>query len=245
MAFHDGDTAFRGSCYGRVELGGSMSIVIRKGTQNTLKLDCSYLRGLRPQRDVSWQRGWPIWGKFQGEEWCAGRVTKRRSREGLQFILITRVLREFGMRMFMWHSDLFHHSRRRGKLRCDGMTNYLRSREYDTSAWTPRSREAQWGTARPLVTPWPETLKEVTQFAEQWICLMLSTLSRQESPRRARIAVEDRQCRVHGTEDLFSYCTIASPIQWPDSNLRSFILRFSCDEPLSWLHQSCCPIYQL
>jgi hypothetical protein len=197
-AFHDGDTAFRGSCYGRVELGGSLSIVIRKGTQNTLKLKCSYLRGLRPQRDVSWQRGWPIWGKFQGEEWCAGRVTKRRSREGLQFIVITRVLCEFGMKMFTWRSDLFHHSSRRGKLRCDGMANYLRSQEYVTSAGTPRSREAQWGRARPPVTPWPETLKEVqcagpiflpsppTQSAEQWICLMLSTLSRHES--RWRIA---------------------------------------------------------
>jgi hypothetical protein len=34
------------------------------------------------------------------EEWCVGFVTRRWSRESLQFIVITHVLREFGMKVF-------------------------------------------------------------------------------------------------------------------------------------------------
>jgi hypothetical protein len=49
----------------------------------------------------------PIWGKHEirelwwmigSEEWCSGCVTRRWSREGLQFIVTTRVLRRFGIR---------------------------------------------------------------------------------------------------------------------------------------------------
>jgi hypothetical protein len=64
-AFHDCDMAFWGSCYGRVQPGGPMSITTCNGTKNTHKLDCGYLRELWPQRDVSrWHRR-PAWGKFQ------------------------------------------------------------------------------------------------------------------------------------------------------------------------------------
>jgi hypothetical protein len=50
---------------------------------------------------------WPIWGKTEicelwwiigSEEWCSRYVTRRQSREGLQFIGTTRVLHKFGMR---------------------------------------------------------------------------------------------------------------------------------------------------
>jgi hypothetical protein len=37
----------------------------------------------------------------------------------------------------------FTTARHRGTQWRDGTTGYLRSREYDTSTWTPRSREAQ------------------------------------------------------------------------------------------------------
>jgi hypothetical protein len=102
-----GNTVFRGSGYDRVQSGGSMSIATCKRTQNTLKPDHSYLRGLWPRRDASWRRRWLICEKFRflglrwrdwGEEWCTGHVTRRWSREGLQFIVTTRVLREIGMR---------------------------------------------------------------------------------------------------------------------------------------------------
>jgi hypothetical protein len=47
-------------------------------------------------------------------------------------------------------------------------------------------------------------------------------------------------------EIIFRYCSfwMAHSPAW-QSNLRSFILQFLCDEPLTWLHQSCCPIDQL
>jgi hypothetical protein len=53
------------------------------------------------------RRKWPIWRKTRicelwwiigSEEGCAERITRGRSREGLQFVVTTWVLREFGMR---------------------------------------------------------------------------------------------------------------------------------------------------
>jgi hypothetical protein len=76
----------------RVQSGGSMSIVICKRIQNTHKPDHSYLRELWPRWDVSWRRGWPIWGDFRipglrlmvGCVWgCVGFVTRGGARETL------------------------------------------------------------------------------------------------------------------------------------------------------------------
>jgi hypothetical protein len=55
--FHGGDTVFQGSNCSRVQSGGSMSIATCKRTQNNLKPDRSYLRGLWPRRDASRRRG--------------------------------------------------------------------------------------------------------------------------------------------------------------------------------------------
>jgi hypothetical protein len=97
-----------------------------------------------------------LWWMIWGEEWCSRRVTRRRSREGTQFIAI-------------WDENVHGGAqisptvRRRGKQWCDDTAGYLLSREYDTSAWTPCSREAQWGRAWPPVIPRHEALKRVSR----------------------------------------------------------------------------------
>jgi hypothetical protein len=103
-AFHGGNTTFRGSGYGRVQSGGSMSITTCKRTQNTHRSDHGYLRGLWPRRDASRRHGWPIWGKsqFLGLWWmawrgwgCVGFVTRGRSKGNAQFIEASHGCSEF------------------------------------------------------------------------------------------------------------------------------------------------------
>jgi hypothetical protein len=92
------------------------------------------------------------WGKFRilelrwlvwGEEWCSGHVTKRRSRESLQFYS------DHSCASRIWdesvHSSAlisFSTAERHGRQWRDGMASYLQPREYDTRAWTPCSIEA-------------------------------------------------------------------------------------------------------
>jgi hypothetical protein len=72
---HDGVPRWRHGVPGillrRVKPGGTMSITMCNGTQNTHKLDRGYLRELKPQRNVSRWHWRSIWGKFQilGLQW--------------------------------------------------------------------------------------------------------------------------------------------------------------------------------
>jgi hypothetical protein len=82
---------------------------------------------------------WLVWG----EEWCFGHVTRRRSRESLQFYS------DHLCASWIWdesvHSSAlisFSSVGRHGRQWRDGMASYLRPREYDTRAWAPCSREA-------------------------------------------------------------------------------------------------------
>jgi hypothetical protein len=90
----------QGSCYGRVQPGGSMS--------STHRLDRGYIRELWPRQDASWRRGWSIWGKFWilwlwwvdwGEQWCTEHVTRGQNREGTQFIEASYGCYEFWTKM--------------------------------------------------------------------------------------------------------------------------------------------------